>query len=161
MNPFQKKHQTYPLFLNTSLPDIHILGSSPAIDAEDPSSIYSISETEIDLELRLKNLKVDIGADEYYSGTLSFINPTWQEKNNQFEIFPNPTSKFFSVSYPIIENENSILTITNEYGKELFSKSLIPYTSFTSIKLNNLPIGQYSISIKNKQGIHCKQLIVQ
>ena len=53
-----------PLFNNTATPDLHLTASSPGGNAGNPNFTPAPGETDMDGENRVKNMRVDIGADE-------------------------------------------------------------------------------------------------
>ncbi|MHC4315111.1 MAG: right-handed parallel beta-helix repeat-containing protein [Planctomycetota bacterium] len=88
-----------PCFVNPTASDYHLYSSSVCIDAGDPNFVPSFKETDIDAEPRLMGDLVDMGADEYTSVPIPFIQ-LWPES---FDFYapdvngPNPESQVLHI----------------------------------------------------------------
>jgi hypothetical protein len=57
-----------PLFLNAAGGDFHLSAASPCIDAGNPDFTPDPSVTDIDGQPRLMSCRLDMGADEFFTG---------------------------------------------------------------------------------------------
>jgi hypothetical protein len=132
-----------PLFVtaNISTPNFHLLSGSPSINAGNPSFIPSITEVDIDAELRANGI-VDCGADEYYDKTTS-TEILETAINNQYSVYPNPCTDFVDIKSNTINTE---IKIYNAFGQVVL-KTLIDTENQINIKY--LPNGVYFIRFNN------------
>ena len=108
-----------PLFVtaNITTPDFHLLATSPSINSGNPLFISSGTEIDIDGEMRASGI-VDCGADEYYATTL-IIELT---SNNQYIIYPNPSSDFITIKSSVINPQIKIYNMLGELQIETIIK---------------------------------------
>ena len=142
---------TNPIFVDASLsnPDLHLIESSPAINAGNPSFTSSNGETDIDGEQRIYDQIVDCGADEYNSGVLSTNDNTITES---VFVYPNPTNGIINVR-----------GITNfNYKIYSYNGQLIKANTSTdnTIDLSGQKSGLYIVMISNTSGSSVSQLKV-
>ncbi|MBI5473612.1 MAG: right-handed parallel beta-helix repeat-containing protein [Ignavibacteriae bacterium] len=145
-----------PQFVNGSFnaPNLHLLNSSPAINAGDPSFVAMSDQYDIDEEPRAMGSRVDIGADELTitaSANVARENPPpafmlHQNYPNPF----NPTTLIrFSVRRPSDKVEVSEMAMLNVYdilGREitqLLHERLPAGLHELRFDASNLPSGVY------------------
>ena len=81
--------------VNVSIPDFHIISTSPAIDAGDPGIGTDSSETDIDGDPRPMGNGFDIGADEF--GTP--VGNESVEEAGHLKLYPNPGQDLVYLDY--------------------------------------------------------------
>ncbi|MBK7966111.1 MAG: T9SS type A sorting domain-containing protein [Bacteroidetes bacterium] len=79
--------------------------------------------------------------------------------NSAFEIFPNPTSDVFNLSFnkSIIRG---ILTIYNMIGQIFYSEEIVMETS-KAIELKNVSSGVYLVKVFDGEKNYCKKIIIE
>jgi hypothetical protein len=77
-------------------------------------------------------------------------------------LFPNPTSGLLTV-YFTISFKSVVLTLYDDMGKELFSRSVSDYFQNSPLQfcLGSLASGLYTMEIKSDRGITTKKIILQ
>lgn len=121
-------------------PDFHLITNSLTINAGNPSFVPSVSEIDMDGELRANGI-VDCGADEYYATTGLIENTS----TNQYALYPNPFS-----TQTTLQSENlfkdATLTVYNSFGQQV---KQIKNISSQTILLNreNISSGLYFIQL--------------
>ena len=82
---------------------------------------------------------------------------------NNLNIYPNPTSGIFNISF-VSENENSFnLTILDSYGKiiEIENKELFIGEFTKQVNLSEYPKGIYIVQIKTNDSFISKRIVLQ
>ena len=129
-----------PLFVtaNITTPNFHLLPTSPSINAGNPMFIPSVTEIDIDGEMRASGI-VDCGADEYYATTV-IIELT---SNDQYIIYPNPCSDFITIKNSVINPQIKIYNMLGELQIETIIKQ------DEKINIGDFSNGIYFIRINN------------
>jgi hypothetical protein len=138
-----------PLFIDASTFDFHLLTTSPAIDAGNPSYTMATGEVDMDDEARINNSIIDCGADEYYS-TVVINNPVL----TGFIVYPNPTNTYLKVPNTM---NNSLYYIYNRQGK-MVAKGFV---NSQLIPTENLIKGAYIVTLINNENKHSFKIIKQ
>jgi hypothetical protein len=136
---------------NISSPDFHLQNTSSCIDAGNPSFIPATNETDYFGNARVSNSKVDIGAHEFSSASLS----AEIENENSILIYPNPSPDEISVKSYASEIEG--IEIYDVFGNTIISKAM--HLNEVVIRLNSKGIFFYKIALKNKRAIKGKLII--
>lgn len=140
--------------VSVNSPDFHIIGSSPAIDAGDPSIGTDSTETDIDGDPRPIAGRFDIGADEYNT-VLGIASPT---EARSLVIYPNPAR---DIVYLELEGESMAklsYQIWNTRGQLLGEGD----ASSGVLRFEDLPADLYCIQfIKAGKVIGVKRLILR
>jgi len=145
-----------PLFVsaNSTTPNFHLTFASPSINSGNSSYTPSVSEIDMDGELRA-NGTVDCGADEYYTT----IGITENTSTNQYSLYPNPFSTETTVHTEIIL-KNATLTVYNSYGQKVKQMKNIWGQTITLYR-DNLSSGVYFIQLKqNSKVIFAHKLVI-
>ncbi len=151
-----------PLLKNIGLmpPDLHILQNSPAIGAG--VAMDSVGAYDIDGDLRI-NGTIDIGADEYTSGT-KVENETI--KSNSFILkqnYPNPFNPSTTIEYTLLKESHVQLTVTDINGREvarLVDKDMPAGTYKSVFSANKLSSGIYFYHLKAGESGLSRQMIL-
>jgi len=107
-----------PQYTGLSVPDLHLLTTSPAINAGE--NLAEIGDYDIDGETRLLGSNVDIGADEFSATTSSFgVNTNSPEMFVLNTNYPNPFNPSTTLSYGIPEAATVSLVIYDLRGKTI------------------------------------------
>ncbi|MEP5339524.1 MAG: right-handed parallel beta-helix repeat-containing protein [Algibacter sp.] len=125
-----------PLFENVSTYDFHLTGSSPAINAGDPSYSPEAYVYDIDGQSRLNGGSVDIGVDEYNStlDTNSF-------HKSEISLYPNPTHGIININ----DISNYSCEIYNLNGQAIKIKEY----GFDVIDISSQQDGMYILKLTN------------
>jgi Right handed beta helix region len=134
-------------------PNFHLLSISPAINAGNPSFNSTLGENDLDGELRTNGI-VDCGADEYYSTTGLYEDPS----TNQYLLYPNLLSDN-SILYCNKILTNATLLLYNSVGLKV---KQIENISGNSILLqhSDLPSGLYFITLIEGNKIFKSKLVI-
>lgn len=143
--------QTDPLFTNSSSGDFSLQSASTAINTGDTTGIaIFIPTTDLAQNIRL-NGAIDLGCYEYQT-TVGSIE---QKLQNNFTIYPNPTSSQLTINSDGITFESiSIIDIT---GRPIKNVKFINNT----IDVHNLANGIYFITVKTNLGTQTKRFVKQ
>lgn len=136
-----------PIFIMPSItaPDFHLQSNSPAINAGNPSFTPSISETDMDGNMRCNGI-VDCGAYEYYSNAdVSTIF-----SHNTFYIYPNPSHDYFVINFS--DHAPHSIKILSCIGQSIIELKTNKESSFI-IDTSILNPGIYYCNIDNYQSI--------
>lgn len=125
-----------PLFEDATNHDFHLMVSSPAINAGDPSYSPAANVFDIDGDARLYGASVDIGVDEY-SSTLSTNN----FNKNDIALYPNPTNGIINIKD--ISNYSYQIYALN--GQEIKLKE----HGFDAIDISKHQNGMYILKLTN------------
>ncbi|MBK7268146.1 MAG: right-handed parallel beta-helix repeat-containing protein [Flavobacteriales bacterium] len=130
-------------FADASLPDpdLHIASTSPARDAGDIAFVASLTETDMDNEVRV-NGTVDIGADEYYSNT----DVAEASVSQGWSAYPNPSSGIFALHGPVLP-AGSHLKVIDARGRAILTQQL-QATDRVQLDLSAFAPGIYLIRIE-------------
>lgn len=131
---------------NTTNPDFHLLSTSSAINAGNPTFVAAPNETDFYGELRIENTVVDCGADEF--GTTLTISTA--ETAPSVKIYPNPTRDFIHIDGL---TENSTITLFTPHGTKLLE------THASILDLQDLPFGLYFLKIQDGSRIYMEPII--
>lgn len=131
---------------NTANPDFHLLSTSSAINAGNPTFVASPNETDFYGELRIENTIVDCGADEF--GTTLTISTA--ETAPSIKIYPNPTRDFIHIDGL---HENSTITLFTPQGTKLLE------TNASILNIQDLPFGLYFLKIQDGSRIYMDPII--
>ena len=102
-------------------PDLHLTGSSPAIDAGDPLYIPGAKETDKDGNPRVVNGRADIGAYEYQSPEAILHGTGKNGIPDQIELYqnyPNPFNPGTSIGFRLSEKNFVTLKVYDTLGRE-------------------------------------------
>jgi parallel beta-helix repeat protein len=142
-----------PKFVSAT--DFHIQTTSPAVDAGDPSFSAGTSEFDIDLQARLSNSRVDMGADEIQKS--SGINLTKSDISS-LNIYPNPLVSESVVKFDNSGNSKYSMIITNTAGVIVYKTDGI-CTNEISIKKENLIPGIYFVTLYGEKIFEGKLIV--
>ena len=133
-----------PYFANATalVPDFHIAGNSPAIDAGNPAYIADPDEVDMDFENRIDNT-IDCGADEFYVGT-SITDVHIYVSPMDIAIYPNPFNDKIVVNGDFANYEIEVLDSNGQTVTD-YTGTATPLT----IDLNALGNGLYFLSIRH------------
>lgn len=97
-------------------------------------SWYRLSQTDLD------------GKTEIL-GTVSILN--FNEKEQEFAIYPNPITDWFNVAFNSIETEDLDLNIYDLSGKKIYNQTLTGHEGVNEIRVSlpDLPRGHYLVTI--------------
>ena len=140
-----------PLFADnsTSNPNLHIIASSPAINAGNPNTIPE--GVDMDDEARLNGDFIDVGADEYYSTTAVLTH----DVSDNISCYPNPTNGVMAIDSP--DGNIQKISVIDLSGKVVFVTSLSQQNA--SINLSNLKDGYYALLIQTEKGVITKKVV--
>lgn len=150
-----------PLFVNASLPvpDLHLQGTSPAIDAGDPLFTLAIGETDIDGENRITGTNVDVGADEFYSTSGVDI----ADNDLSINVFPNPTKGQLNIHIYNSTSKITELKLIDINGRILFDKKFRKQNKEQQqikLNLNIYRNGIYLLQLIKDNGIEQRKIIL-
>ncbi|MBA2611811.1 MAG: T9SS type A sorting domain-containing protein [Bacteroidetes bacterium] len=91
-----------------------------------------------------------------FMGCITTGNMEQARLNNSFNVYPNPASTEFHIDYSGINGQANV-NVYDISGKLLMSHEMI---GKTIINTSNLSEGVYNVSIKNREGVVNKRLIV-
>lgn len=141
-----------PSFVSPGLADFHLYAGSPCIDAGAPNHIITYSETDYAGNNRVFNSIIDIGAYEYSGTSTDTKEPT---NISPISFFPNPAQNQVSIT-----KSSSILvhkiSIYNHTGR-----LVLMTTSDSSIRMEDLPSGMYTVLIDTNQGQYHSKIVKQ
>ena len=121
-------------------PDLHLLLSSPCINAGKPTTSISVGETDYDENPRIAASSIDIGAYEY--GSSNGIADLYTNSQD-FKMYPNPTTGMLSItSLSKIE----LLQIFDLQGKLVYQNKVDELA--TKVDMTNYVTGMYFIKMK-------------
>ena len=129
-----------PLFVspNITTPNFHLLTTSPSINTGNPTFIPSITEVDMDGEMRANGI-VDCGADEYYSTTTI----TEYASNEQYVLYPNPCSNLIAMKSNVLNPKIKIYNMLGELQIETILKQ------DEKINISDFSSGIYFIRFNN------------
>ena len=141
-----------PSFVSPGLVDFHLAAGSPCIDAGTPNHTITYSETDYAGNNRIVNSAVDIGAYEYNGISTNIKN---QIEDSPILFFPNPVQNQFSIfkTQAIIIRKISIYNHTGQL--------VLVTNSDSSVRMEGLPNGMYTILIDTNQGQYHSKLMKQ
>ncbi len=140
-------------------PDLHILQNSPAIGAG--SAVDSVGAYDIDGNARI-NGTIDIGADEYTSGT-KVENESL--KSNSFILkqnYPNPFNPSTTVEFTLLKDSHVRLTVNDIEGREvarLIDKDMSAGSYKAVFSAQKLSSGVYFYQLKTGETQQTRQMI--
>lgn len=115
-----------PLFIDFPNGNLHLQALSPAIDAGDPDADltdYAISDDndsiDLDLNPRIFNERIDIGAYEFQGVTTSIKPPSIPSKYILYQNYPNPFNQITNFELRIADFGFVTLKIFDILGKEV------------------------------------------
>ena len=114
---------------------------------------YSPGEIQSVCELALEEF-----TDEHVTNN-STVSIT--EIENNFSIYPNPSTGIIFLNLPASWKELVNVKITDVTGKLMYNTQPATRNSKLEIDISNQPAGIYFITIKTKTGIYTKKLIIQ
>ncbi len=110
----------------------------------------------------LTNLEPDFGNEISWSFTVDMTTSIKEESDiNYFEVYPNPATDNFNVSFILDEQQDVKIELYDLLGKCVYS-NVIKSTKESTITINsgNLQQGMYYISLKTNQGIKTKRITI-
>jgi hypothetical protein len=133
-----------PRFVSIStLINLHLQNSSPAINMGDPAYTPLSSERDIDNQIRRNGTRIDIGADEFFAiSSLATQSPGVMN----LSIYPNPsTDKFLVQNLP---TDTKSLSLVDQFGRVL--KTFNQIQSQMEIDLSDMPKGLYYLQLSTE-----------
>ncbi|WP_397363604.1 T9SS type A sorting domain-containing protein [Olleya sp. R77988] len=128
-----------PLFTDSTNNDFTLQTGSPAIDSGDNTKIPAGVTTDLLGNQRIHNTIVDLGTYEH-GATLGVED---FESNNEFTIYPNPTSSILNIK---IQDDIKNIEIYNVQGQQvLVGKN-------KSVDVSNLALGIYLLKVETTKG---------
>lgn len=105
--------------------------------------------------------------NELYAGT---ENSLWKidtnllsieinEANNNFKIYPNPSSGNFTISFPHVISKG-VIEIFNVFGEKVFSEKIIKASEKVIYNKNNSS-GIYFLKVHDEAKQYCKKIIIE
>ncbi|OFY90088.1 MAG: hypothetical protein A3K10_15495 [Bacteroidetes bacterium RIFCSPLOWO2_12_FULL_31_6] len=92
-------------------------------------------------------------------GIISSIEKPYQE--DDFSIYPNPSTGFIKYSIPNIDDNNSLFIITDLTGKIVFNSGVITHSNKNgTLNLSNLSKGVYYLSVLINENQLIKKVII-
>lgn len=140
-----------PQLINAYL-DMHIAGTSPAIDA---GIAVDAGPYDIDKQARIQGNAVDIGADEYVKSGNTDVAQHFIDKND-IRVYPNPVTDIVTIetSFNTTGCYLSICTIT---GQELIKQQL--YSAVTHVNMGSIESGIYFVKVYNDKSVGMVKII--
>jgi parallel beta-helix repeat protein len=144
-----------PMFVDPSNANFKLQSSSPGIDA---------GKELMALKQDISGLKVpagegtDIGAQETKSGADESLFAA------SVDVFPNPSSGVFEVSFQIIESLDAIIDVFDLYGKKVLSEVLPSMGSGEfrqRFDISHVPSGMYLVKVIMGSEILSSRLVIQ
>jgi hypothetical protein len=77
-----------------------------------------------------------------------------------FQVYPNPVTDHFTISYSLPSNEKGSLYLTNSLGQVILTEPLSPFTTSTVIDISNIATGIYNCIIHTKHSLNQKSISV-
>lgn len=137
------QHSLYtdPMFINVPGGNLHVYGSSPAIDAGDSLYFAQPGETDMDSMARVQNGRVDIGADEY--GTAVGIPVLIVENGAKLILDAQTGTLDVLLAQPALRN--SKLTLIASDGRVIATTQVSAGSTTAHFNLAQQPTGRYSV----------------
>ncbi len=151
------------------------LGSLPGTTSEYVRNGNSQINWAILLNTRDQNGSINTGVDNLVWNVLPtitswpsfdlFTNPTTGIDENStlphIELYPNPTNKYLTISFPSINQKEINLKIFNSSGQEVLSKQISGFKAPITIDVSQLTEGLYFVrAIADKKAIYNEKLII-
>ena len=140
-----------PQLINSYL-DMHIAGTSPAIDAgiTVDAGIY-----DIDKQARIQGNAIDIGADEFVKSGNTDVAQHIIDKNG-IRVYPNPVTDLVTI-VTSINTTGSYLSICTVTGQELIKQQL--NSSVTHVNMGSMESGIYFVKVYHDNSVGMVKII--
>ena len=110
----------------------------------------------------LMNLEPDFGNEISWSFTVEMTTSLKEETDvRYFEVYPNPASDNFNVSFLLKKQQNVIIEMHDILGKSVLVKEMKNMQEGTfTFSLNDIMQGMYYLSLKTAKGITTKKVTI-
>lgn len=124
-------------------PDLHLKSSSVLLGAGKEGDGLNYGSIDIDGEARIEDEGIDIGADEYSSGSVATND---LQVNSSLAVYPNPTCDYINVNAELLDVNVDRVDVTNVVGQMMSSHS-----ETKNINLGNLANGVYLLKVYSQE----------
>jgi len=135
--------------------------TSPCIDAGTPDTTglnLNLPETDLAENSRIYNDIIDIGAYEYPG----YINVNETEKQDYFNVYPNPGNETITILSILNQPENIQLQIITQTGSIIYNESFENQDYFNKqINISDYAEGIYILKITTENNEYFKKIIIQ
>jgi hypothetical protein len=135
--------------------------TSPCIDTGTPDTTglnLNLPETDLAGETRFYNNTIDIGAYEYPG----YINVNEIEKQNYFNVYPNPGNETITVLSILNQQGNIQLQMITQTGRVIYSESFKNQDYISKqINISDYAKGIYILKIITENNEYTKKIIIQ
>lgn len=109
--------------------------------------------------IEIHDNSTNCNSQEEVDSACAYLSNDFQTLITEFSIYPNPAAVNFTISMPIIPNNNTVLSIFNLSGQQL---TILPLTEpQTVVDMTCFPQGVYFVIVKDDKIVHVRKLIMQ